>query len=431
MMNEAEFLPRIDLASAVPAAIAAVSEWATQRCIKEADNAADVIASGADVLWATPAAARRAEISSDQVREAIVTGLAILAQRPGGVRFGGLHWHADTCNNCPGPGSWTISESSSSRQARGAFFTPRSLAEDIVANALGVVTQPRLPSTRIADLEYLRVADISCGSGAFLVAACRYLGQQLVLAWADDKEALDEALDDYTTDDPIIAGRAHVIENCLYGVDLDPMSIELCGLALQLLAPTYQPIGGQISYLRVGDALIGKTHPDLEETTDTYPESPVRFDWPVQFPHVFTARYLDTSGFDAIIGNPPYLGGQKLSGSLGANYRKHLINVVGGGTRGSADLAAYFWLRAHELVNEMGVVAFVATNTLVQGATAQVGRDQITRQGWQIYRETQMPWPSKSAAVHCCTVWTHLRIWVPEQYRHIENDWGGVKAAAA
>ena len=68
--------------------------------------------------------------------------------------------------------------------------------------------------------------------------------------------------------------------------------------------------------------------------------------WPLVFPEVF-----ERGGFDAVIGNPPFLGGQKLTGALGTAYREYLVDAIGRGARGSADLVAYFVLRAHALLN--------------------------------------------------------------------------------
>jgi hypothetical protein len=410
-----------DLATAVPAAIGAVADWSPERRTKEADGYADAIASGADILWADPATTKRAEISPDQVRDALVNGLAILAHRPGGVTFGGLHWHANptTCTDCHGAGTWTIPTDSTTRESRGAFFTPRALAEEIVANALGVVTQPTFPAGRAADITSVRVADIACGSGAFLVAAARYLSDKLVAAW--DEEAKAEVCDTYDTTDPLMAARAEVFWFCLHGVDIDPLSVEMARLALQLLTPAFQTADGYLGGLRVGDALVGRSHPDYDTATE-FPATAARFDWPAEFPHIFAHPTDPACGFDAIIGNAPFLGGQKIAGALGATYRDHLVRALAGGKRGSADLAAYFWLRAHELVAEYGVVGFVTTNTLLQGATARVGRDQLAQRGWRPYREVPFrAWPSKSAAVCCCLVWTHLRVYPPVELRALES----------
>ena len=58
---------------------------------------------------------------------------------------------------------------------------------------------------------------------------------------------------------------------------------------------------------------------------------------------------MERGGFDAIIGNPPFLGGQKLTGAMGTNVRDWFVNVLAEGQRGSADLVAYFFLRALRL----------------------------------------------------------------------------------
>jgi hypothetical protein len=55
---------------------------------------------------------------------------------------------------------------------------------------------------------------------------------------------------------------------------------------------------------------------------------------------------MERGAFDAVIGNPPFLGGQKLTGTMGTNVRDWLVNVIAAGQRGSADLVAYFFLRA-------------------------------------------------------------------------------------
>ncbi len=124
--------------------------------------------------------------------------------------------------------------------------------------------------------------------------------------------------------------------------------------------------------------------------------------WPLVFPEVF-----ENDGFDAVIGNPPFLGGQKLTGSLGTAYREYLVHGIGQGARGSADLVAYFLLRAHGVLNGGGQTGLIATNTLAQGDTREVGLDQIDAAGVTIRQAIKSrPWPSKSAALEFCAVWT-------------------------
>ena len=127
--------------------------------------------------------------------------------------------------------------------------------------------------------------------------------------------------------------------------------------------------------------------------------------WPLVFPEVF-----DGGGFDAVIGNPPFLGGTKIAGSMGTAFREYLADDVAGGVRagGRCDLVAYFVLRAHNLLDRShGHCGLIATNTLAQGDTREVGLDQLAARGVLIQRAVKSrPWPSRSAALEYCIVWT-------------------------
>ncbi|MEX5714698.1 hypothetical protein IC615_07230 [Serratia ureilytica] len=74
------------------------------------------------------------------------------------------------------------------------------------------------------------------------------------------------------------------------------------------------------------------------------------FHWPLEFPEVFEF----SGGFDCIVGNPPFLGGQKITGTMGDCYREYLVNAIAGGKRGSADLVAYFFIKANSLLGPNG-----------------------------------------------------------------------------
>ncbi|ASU79344.1 hypothetical protein CDG81_14790 [Actinopolyspora erythraea] len=126
--------------------------------------------------------------------------------------------------------------------------------------------------------------------------------------------------------------------------------------------------------------------------------------WPLVFPEVF-----EDGGFDAVVGNPPFLGGTKISGSMGSSYREYLMETVSNGVHagGRSDLVAYFALRGHVLLHHSAQSGLVATNTLAQGDTREVGLDQLVDSGVTIRRSVKSePWPSKSAALEYCAVWT-------------------------
>ena len=124
--------------------------------------------------------------------------------------------------------------------------------------------------------------------------------------------------------------------------------------------------------------------------------------WPLELPDVIQ----DHGGFDAIIGNPPFLGGQKLTGAMGTNIRDWFVSVLANGTRGSADLVAYFFLRAHSLLKPTGTLGLIATNTLAQGDTRQVGLDRMVERGFTITRSIQSrSWSAASANLEYAAVW--------------------------
>jgi hypothetical protein len=91
---------------------------------------------------------------------------------------------------------------------------------------------------------------------------------------------------------------------------------------------------------------------------------------------------------------------------LGDAYREHLVEAPGQGVRGSADLVAYFLLRANDILGSGGQTGLIATNTLAQGDTREVGLDQVIADGAEIREAIKSePWPSKSAVLQYCAIW--------------------------
>ncbi|HWT94814.1 MAG TPA: type IIL restriction-modification enzyme MmeI [Solirubrobacteraceae bacterium] len=131
------------------------------------------------------------------------------------------------------------------------------------------------------------------------------------------------------------------------------------------------------------------------------------FHWAFEFPEVW-----EQGGFDAIVGNPPFQGGSKITGALGSGYRDFLVRWLAADVRGSADLVAYFYLRADGLIKALGGMGLIATNTLAQGDTREVGLDQLVERGWVPYRAvSSAPWPG-GANLEMATVWASRRAWL-------------------
>ncbi len=137
------------------------------------------------------------------------------------------------------------------------------------------------------------------------------------------------------------------------------------------------------------------------------------FHWPLEFPEVFeiVEQTPRLSGFDAFVGNPPFMGGSKIGGVLGASLRNYLVTCLADGMRGNADLCAYFFLRACCLLKQEGNAGLVATNTISQGDTREVGLEKLLKSGVQILHAIpNRPWPG-AASVEISQVWLHQGAW--------------------
>ena len=135
------------------------------------------------------------------------------------------------------------------------------------------------------------------------------------------------------------------------------------------------------------------------------------FHWELEFPEVFGR---DNPGFDVIVGNPPFVGGSKITGALSTAYRDYLVERLANGKKGNADLCAFFFLRAGQLVRDGGMLALLATNTIAQGATREVGLEQLTAQGFRIPRAVaSVPWPGE-ASLEVAQVWLYRGAWPGE-----------------
>lgn len=112
-------------------------------------------------------------------------------------------------------------------------------------------------------------------------------------------------------------------------------------------------------------------------------EHPVRpFHWTIEFPEVFGR---ENPGFDAIIGNPPFLGGTRIATEVSKHYVEFLkTRYEGAGDR--TDLIAYFFRRSFMLLRSGASFGLIASNTIAQGDTRKSGLAWIIKEGGTIYR---------------------------------------------
>jgi hypothetical protein len=136
------------------------------------------------------------------------------------------------------------------RKATGTFYTPQSIASYLVRTTLGPLVRDASPEQILA----LRIVDPAMGSGAFLVAACRYLSQayEAALVATGQCHPTDLGPEEQAT------SRRLVAERCLYGVDLNPMAVQLARLSLWLATlSAHRPLSFLDHRLMTGDSLVG------------------------------------------------------------------------------------------------------------------------------------------------------------------------------
>ncbi len=153
-----------------------------------------------------------------------------------------------------------IFQPSDERRRSGSHYTPRALTEPIVRTTLMPILEQLGDNPIPADLLKLKICDPAMGSGAFLVEACRQVADQVVAAWSSHQSRPHIPPDE----DEILHARRLVAQRCLYGVDKNPMAVDLAKLSLWLatLAKDH-PFTFLDHALRCGDSLVGLTRQQI------------------------------------------------------------------------------------------------------------------------------------------------------------------------
>jgi hypothetical protein len=160
----------------------------------------------------------------------------------------------------PRRGSGRGSRHSRVRRQTGTFYTPQPLAEFVVRRTLA----PLVDGAAADVILELRVVDPAMGSGAFLVAACRYLAGAYEDALVAEGRVSPEDVDDHER----ARMRRLIAERCLAGVDRNPTAVHLARLSLWLTTLSHgRPLSFLDHRLRIGDSLIGAWPDDLRRVT--------------------------------------------------------------------------------------------------------------------------------------------------------------------
>ncbi|WP_414485724.1 Eco57I restriction-modification methylase domain-containing protein [Stenotrophomonas sp. EMP41] len=150
------------------------------------------------------------------------------------------------------------STAGNARKLTGSYYTPDSLVQELIKSALDPVIEQRLaahPASPTAALLAIRVIDPACGSGHFLLAAARRLAERLA-----QLRSLEGGQEGAIQPQDYRHALREVVGHCIYGVDRNPMAIELARMALWLEGyEEGRPLGFLDHHLQVGDALLGLT----------------------------------------------------------------------------------------------------------------------------------------------------------------------------
>ena len=156
------------------------------------------------------------------------------------------------------------STAGNARKLTGSYYTPDSLVQELIRSALEPVIEQRLassPAAPEAALLAIRVIDPACGSGHFLLAAARRLAERLALL-----RSVASGYEGAIRPKDYRHALREVVAHCIYGVDRNPMAVELARMALWLEGfEEGRPLDFLDHHLQVGDALLGLT--DLDALT--------------------------------------------------------------------------------------------------------------------------------------------------------------------
>jgi hypothetical protein len=280
------------------------------------------------------------------------------------------------------------------KKAGGVYYTPTYIVDYIVKNTVGKLLESSTPRKASA----LRVLDPACGSGSFLIGAYQYL-----VDWHRDRY-VDGGPEKHTKElfrGPggewrlTTAEKKRILLNNIYGVDIDSQAVETTKLSLLLKVlegETAETINAQLSFLheralpdlsdniKCGNSLIGPAFYDDQQLGLTLFDDEERyrinaFDWEAEF-----AGVTHTGGFDCVVGNPPYIPIEMMSGPEKAYYQSSHHELGG-----KFDSSVVFILAGLARLKPSGRLGFISSVTWQTGENySQLRETLFTQHGVEL-----------------------------------------------
>jgi type I restriction-modification system DNA methylase subunit len=265
-----------------------------------------------------------------------------------------------------------VEEKPEVRKAGGVYYTPTYIVEYIVKNTVGKLCEGKSPR----QISSFRILDPACGSGSFLLGAYQYL-LDYTLSWYQKDGPQKHTKETYRGQGGqwylTIQEKKRILLNNIYGVDIDPQAVEVTKLSLLLKVlegENQDTLERQMKLFReralpdlgnnikCGNSLIGPDfyqgeQMNLIEQEEMYRINP--FDWQKEFPEI-----MKQSGFDAVIGNPPYGAWFQMAE---ANYFRKYFKVF----RGVKDVYTCFIEKGLKLLRESGKLSYIVPSAWIGG----------------------------------------------------------------
>ncbi len=261
-----------------------------------------------------------------------------------------------------------VSKKDTKRKKDGIFYTPEYVVDYIVKNSLGKYLEEReqelfikhkVDSNRVKKdethekrvlqlyseyqdiLQRVKVLDPACGSGAFLVKVFDYLLAENIRV-ANIVAEIQGTRSLLTTEDYI----KKLLQNNIYGVDLNPESVEITKLSLWFKsAQKGQKLVTLKDNIKCGNSLID----------DALVAGERAFDWHKEFPDI-----MENGGFDVVVGNPPYTYRNSISETEKEYFRTKFHS-----TEGNFDLYKFFIEHIKNILKNNGYASFIVPNTFL------------------------------------------------------------------
>jgi adenine-specific DNA-methyltransferase len=273
-----------------------------------------------------------------------------------------------------------IEEKPEVRKAGGVYYTPKYIVDYIVENTIGKLIANKKPS-EIAEMHF---ADIACGSGSFLIGVydclLKYHNDYYQTNTAQAKKDACEFRDgQYVLS---LKQKQDILLNNIYGVDIDAQAVEVTQLSLflkmledenvsttqkqsSLFLKVLPDLTGNI---KCGNSLIGTDILDGQLFNFEEEKALNPFDYTTAF-----AKVMKKGGFDAIVGNPPYVMLQNLENRFTFNYTS--LNFAS--AKYKIDAYQLFLENGIRLLNHNGKIGYITPNTFLKNIHSEPLRNYI------------------------------------------------------